>query len=205
MAIEIVTWIASIAKIAPALTKVLDTINTLMRKLIFVRKGELEQLKTDLEEVFDEMCSVGKIGGVLGDYIKYYLGSYTIHATSDKLIEIVNRYYTDLSDENSTYYRSSWETVEWPFRDIKEAKSMYINLILQRINYLDGRDTDQVTIYVDEFNKDYGNANTYLRMKNVKEFKSCIEDMSEKTLNLYKIFEDSISEMVNSLISIKRG
>jgi hypothetical protein len=187
MAIEIVTWIASIAKIAPALTKVLDTINTLMRKLIFVRKGELEQLR------------------VLGDYIKYYLGSYTIHATSDKLIEIVNRYYTDLSDENSTYYRSSWETVEWPFRDIKEAKSMYINLILQRINYLDGRDTDQVTIYVDEFNKDYGNANTYLRMKNVKEFKSCIEDMSEKTLNLYKIFEDSISEMVNSLISIKRG
>jgi hypothetical protein len=204
MPIDILAWILGIAKIAPALSKVIETINTLIRKR-FVKKSELKKLKTDLEEVIEEMNSVGMIGGVLGDYIKYYLGSYTIHTTSDKLIEIVNRFYTDLSDENSAYHGNSWEIVETPFRDIKEAKSMYINVILRRVDYLDSKDAEQVNMHVIEFNKQYEKGKTYLREKNVKELKKCIEDMSEQTLNLYKIFEDSIDGMVNSLISIKRG
>lgn len=203
MAIEILAWIEGIAKIAPALSRVLGTINTLRLKG-YVRGSKLEQLKTDLEEVSEEMSYVGRIGGVLEDYIKYYLGSYTIHTTSDKLIEAVNRYYTDLSDKDSQYHEISWEAVEGQFGGIKKARSMYINVILRRVNYLDSRDAEQVNIYVTEFNKNYEKANTYLREKNVKEFKRCIEDMSEQTLNLYKIFEDSINDMVSSLISIKR-
>ena len=204
MAIEILAWVEGIAKMAPALSKVLDTISTLRLKW-HVKGSELEQLKTDLEDVLEKMDYVAKIGSVLDDYTKYYLGSYMIYTTSDKLIEAVNRFYTDLSDENSQYHGISWEAVEGQFRDIKEAKSMYINVILRRINYLDSKDAEQVTIYVDEFNKDYQNANTYLREKDIKEFKRYIEDMSGQTLNLYKIFEDSINDMVNSLIGIKRG
>ncbi|MHC1611160.1 MAG: hypothetical protein ACXQTW_06145 [Candidatus Methanospirareceae archaeon] len=204
MAIEIIAWIEGIAKIVPALSKGLDTINTLRLKWR-VKGSELEQLKTDLEEVLEEMSNVGRIGGVLEDYIKYYLGSYVIHTTSDKLIETINRYSTDLSTKNSEYYEMSWETVERQFWDIKKAKSMYINIILRRVDYLDKRDAEQVNIYVTEFNKNYEEANTHLRGKNVDEFKKCIEDMSEQTLNLYKIFEDSIKDMVNGLISIKRG
>jgi len=198
MAIEITAWIEGIAKIVPALSKGLDTINTLRLKWR-VKGSELEQLKTDLEEVLEEMSNVGRIGGVLEDYIKYYLGSYIIHTTSDKLIEAINRYYTDLSDEDSKYHEISWEAVEGQFGGIKKAKSMYINVILRRVNYLDSRDAEQVTIYVTEFNKNYEKANTHLREKNVKEFKKYIEDMSEQTLNLYKIFEDSINNMVNGL------
>ena len=203
MAIEITAWIEGIAKIVPALSRVLDTINTL-RLRRRVRGSELEQLKTDLEEVLDEMSYVGRIGEVLEDYIEYYLGSYIIHTTSDKLIEAINRYYTDLFNKNSEYHEISWEAVEGQFGGIKKAKSMYINVILRRVNYLDSRDAEQVTIIVTEFNENYEKANTYLREKNVNEFKRYIEDMSEQTLNLYKIFEDSINNMVNSLISIRR-
>lgn len=204
MAIEIFAWIEGIAKIAPALSKALDTINTLRLKWR-VKGRELEQLKTDIEEVLEKMDYVAKIGGVLDDYTQYYLGSYILYTTSDKLIEAVNRYYTDLSDKDSQYYDICWETVEGQFGGIKKAKSMYINVILRRVNYLDSRDAEQVNIYVTEFNKNYEKANTYLREKNVEEFKKCIADMSEQTLDLYKIFEDSINDMVNSLISIKRG
>ena len=198
MAIEILAWIEGIAQIVPALSNVLDTINTLRLRWC-VRGSELEQLKTDLEKVLDKMSYVGRIGGVLEDYIRYYLGSYIIYTTSDKLIEAINRYYTDLSDEDSKYHEISWEAVEGQFGGIKKAKSMYINVILQRVNYLDSRDAEQVTIIVTEFNKNYVKANTHLRGKNVNEFKKCIEDMSEQTLNLYKIFEDSINNMVNGL------
>jgi len=198
MAIEILAWIEGIAQIVPALSNVLDTINTLRLRWC-VRGSELEQLKTDLEKVLDKMSYVGRIGGVLEDYIRYYLGSYIIYTTSDKLIEAINRYYTDLSDEDSKYHKISWEAVEGQFGGIKKAKSMYINVILQRVNYLDSRDAEQVTIIVTEFNKNYVKANTHLRGKNVNEFKKCIEDMSEQTLNLYKIFEDSINNMVNGL------
>jgi len=204
MAIEILAWIEGIAQIVPALSNVLDTINTL-RPRRRVRGSELEQLKTDLEKVLDKMSYVGRIGGVLEDYIRYYLGSYIIYTTSDKLIEAINRYYTDLSDEDSKYHEISWEAVEGQFGGIKKAKSMYINVILRRVNYLDSRDAEQVTIIVTEFNKNYVKANTHLRGKNVNEFKRYIEGMLEQTLNLYKIFEDSINDMVNSLISIKRG
>ena len=200
MAIEILAWIEGIAKIAPALSKVLDTLG---RKKL-VKGSELEQLKTDIEDVLERMDYVAKIGGVLNEYKQYYLGSYMIYTTADKLIEAVNRYKTDLSDENSEYHENSWEAVGGQFRDIKQAKAMYINVILRRIDYLDNKDAEQINIYAREVDKNYQDANTYLREKNVKEFKRCIEDMSEQVLNLYKIFEDSINGMVNSLIGIKR-
>lgn len=202
MAIDILVWIEGITKIAPALAKVLDTIK---ESKFLIRGKKLEHLKKDLEEISKEMDCVSNIGGVLDDYIKYYLGSYGIYTTSDKLVEVVNRYYTDLSDENSKDHETHWESVERQFRDIKETKSMYMNIILRRTEYLNSKDNEQINMYVNEFNRDYENANTYLREHNAKEFKRCIKDMSDQALNLYKIFEDSIKNMTNSLISIKRG
>jgi hypothetical protein len=203
MAIEILAWIEGIAKIAPALLKVLDTISTLGRKWR-VRGSEFEQLKTDIEDVLDKMDYVANIGGLLEKYIKYYLDSYVIYITSDKLIEAVNRYYTDLSDKKRQFYGSSWEVLERQFEGIKKVKGMYINVLLQRVNYLDSKDAEQINIYVIEFNKKYDKANTYLRDKNVIEFKKYILDMSEQALDIHNIFKDSIADMEDSLKRIRR-
>ena len=203
MAIVILAWIEGIAKIAPALLKVLDTINTLRLKWR-VRGSELEQLKTDIEDVLDKMDYVANIGGVLDDYTKYYLDSYVIYITSDKLIEAVNRYYTNLSDKKRELYGSSWEVLERQFEGIKEAKGMYINVLLRRVNYLDSKDAEQVNIYVSEFNKKYDKADTYLRDKDVTKFKKYILDMSEQALVIHNIFKDSIADMEDSLKRIRR-
>lgn len=203
MAIEILALIEGIAKIAPALLKVLDTISTLGRKWR-VKGSEFEQFKTDIEDVLDKIDYVANIGGILEKYTKYYLDSYVIYITSDKLIEAVNRYDTDLSDKNRQLYGSSWEVLERQFEGIKKAKGMYINVLLRRVNYLDSKDAEQINIYVSEFNKKYDKANTYLRDKNVIEFKKCILDMSEQALDIHNIFRDSIADMEDSLKKIRR-
>jgi hypothetical protein len=202
MAIDILVWIEGITKIAPALAKVLDTIK---ESKFLISGKKLKHLKKDLEEILKEMGYVGKIGGLLNEYIQYYVGSYAIYTTSDKLTETVNRYYMDLSDEGSQYHKTSWEVVEGQFKSIKEHKITYLNVILRRINYLDVKDAEQINMYVIEFNKKYEQANTYLRERNAENFKTSIEDMSEQALSLYGIFDDSISNMVNNLIRIKGG
>jgi hypothetical protein len=201
MAIEIPAWITGIAEVGPVLSKLLDTIKAL-RSNGRVRGSDLEPLKTGIEDVLKKMGHVAEIGGVLNGYIEYYSGFYTIYTTSDKLIEAVNRYQTDLSDVNSQYHETYWGIIESQFSDIKEVKGMNINVTLHRIRYLNSTDAKQVNDYVDKFNKIYDDANTYLRKKNVNEFKSCIGDMSEQTLTLYNIFRYSINVMVISLIGI---
>ena len=196
MAIEILLLIEGIAKIVPVLSEVLRVVN---RR---VRGSELETIKTGIEDALRKMDNMGEIGGVLINYNKYQLESYSMYTTSDKLIETVIYYYTDLSDEKSQI----WQVVERQFRDIKEAtKSIHTDVKLFRIDYLDKKDDEQVNSYDKTFNETYQKAKAYLKEKNAEEFKSCIDDLSDQAFTLYKIFEKSINDMANKLIHIKRG
>lgn len=196
MAIEILLLIEGIAKIVPVLSEVLRVVN---RR---VRGSELETIKTGIEDALRKMDNMGEIGSVLINYNKYQLESYSMYTTSDKLIETVIYYYTDLSDEKNQI----WQVVERQFRDIKEAtRSIHTDVKLFRIDYLDKKDDEQVNSYIKKFNETYQDANACLREKNVEKFKSCIDDLSDQAFTLYRIFENSIKGMADRLSHIKRG
>lgn len=199
MAIEILALIEGIAKVAPALSKILDTLKDKQK----IKGDELVQLKTEIENILEKMDYVAKIGGILEEYFKYYSDSFQIYATSKILHDTVDHYNKELSAGNEIY----WKVVVLIFSDISRLKSAHLNVILNRITYLNNRDAEQVRIYVDEFNTYYQKANTYCRDKNVKEFLRYIDDMSRPAKNLREIFLNSINDIAKRLssISIKRG
>jgi hypothetical protein len=194
---DLVAALQSTATILPTMNSILANIKPKQE----VKAEELEALKRDFGGVLEKLEKVGLMGSLLDDYTKYYLGSYIVYMTSDKLSEQINRYRTELEKNDATY----WEIIENSFKDVRKGRSDFLNIILNRVDYLHEKDSIQISLKVQDLNDFYIKAQTYFDMKKTDEFKRCINDMSDVSLELYNMFKSSIGNMTFAIMCLKRS
>jgi hypothetical protein len=201
MVADIILWLQSINTIMTAASKIYESANQIYNKMrFFGPKDETKKLISDIGELQDKIDHIGKVGVILADYITYYIGTYVIYMLSDKLVEQISVYSDKLKTKDTVY----WQIVENPFKDVEEQKSKYINIILNRKELLDIKDSSQIILMATEISNKCTSANAFMRTKSTDEFINCIRDINNQSLNLYRIFENSISNMTNGLIKLKR-
>lgn len=197
LAFDIIAALQSTAMILPKINSILANLKSKKE----VKSNELDALIDDFEDLLGKLDKVGTIGPLLDDYSNYFLGSYIIYMTSDKLSEQINRYKKELENKDDIY----WETIENSFKDVKEAKGEFLNIILDRVEFLDIRDSIQIPMKVQHLNENYIKAQTYFELRNTTEFKKCIIDISEESRNLHSMFRSSIKNMINTVKCLKRS
>ncbi len=198
MTIDVIYWIENIIKIGPDLSKALELVKTL--KSSYCRnKDKVNEVTKDIEKISEKIGYLKKIGDVLSDYIKYHTESRILYMETDKFVELINRYKTDLCDTNAVFHNVHWETIENAFKDITKIKIEYINLLLDRINYFDDKDVYQIKMLVNDINSDYDKSQTFLRSKDIKNLKRQVQDLSDKSLTIHNIFNSTINNIINGL------
>lgn len=198
MSIDIILWIESIRQIGTDLSKVLEIVKA-MRCTNFTKKDKVNEATKDIEDISEKIGYLRKIGEILDEYIDYYTETRILYMETDKFIELINRYQTDLSDKNTIFYNVHWETIENAFKDITKIKSEYINIILDRIIYFDYKDATQIRIFISDFNSTYDKSQAYIRIKDVDNLKRQVEELSDKSLTIHNIFKNSIKKIIDGL------
>ena len=204
--IDIMALAATAGTVATTIGNVTKVIQGALARNQGVSREQVRALAEQLKDLSEQLDSVSEMGRTLNEYTHFLIQVLEAYAACDKLKDFVYINSEALANPDDPSHKAHWMHVETLVGHVTTAKTSNIQVVLDRIDFLDRDDATAIRMWVDQFNTNHVRI---LSAKDVRRPDRLIqhsEAMRDISGQMRKVFEDSVfDKMIRSLIKIKIG
>jgi hypothetical protein len=157
-----------------------------------------------MEALSEQVGSVSTIGNTLDDYVRSLVRALETQRACDKLRDFVFNNRKNLANSDDPSHEAYWMNVEFLVQTVTSAKAGNIQVILDRIQFLDKGDATAIRLWVNQFNTNYAQALSEKNARRPDTLLQHAEAMRDTLGQMHELFQDSISnKLIKSLIEIR--
>lgn len=201
--VDITALAAAIGALGPTVASVWNVIREASTRNQSVSRDEVHVLAQQMEALSKQMNSVSRMGNALDDYVRSLVRALETQAACDRLRDFVFDNRKSLANPEDPLHEAHWRNVEFLVQAVSSAKAGNIQVILDRIEFLDEGDATAIRVWVDQFNTNYAQALSEKNARRPDPLLQRAEAMGNTSGQIRQVFENTIfNRMIRSLAEI---
>lgn len=196
MVVELSALLSAVGAVTPLMRGMVPIVQTIRSGVMARNKEMKQQIMQSLEELQHNLQHAGELAQVVEGYFRTHENVLELRSLCSRAEDFLRDNLDECRSRQSANYTGNWNVLYTMFQTIDANRDVSRKVVMDRAEWYDGKDRDQIELLLQQFTSAYDRAETLVRQKSATDLLHELRSMTSALQDAETLLRNTIYDKI---------